>query len=1622
MMEITQRLIEHYLDLMTSSPKIQLGESLFQSAILLQLILRLHFIFPSDGWNIWKYEDYKLHVPYVMLSVLYQEISDALKILLILFNVTIFILSFFKFQFVFYYNNLLWTIFYIPQVAMLSSSSENIGISIFGILFLFFILVFNLYFNRSTKFIHSNPFVRKFTQLTIISAALDTICYIDFEFHILQLILLHIQGIVLCLDIIIFKPYKFQLNKIVFQYNFLFYALVIIHTILLFNKSEENMFYFSILIGTLAYALSFQLYDRNTDMDSSNQFTILIQCQEFYQSQDIQQYINLKYHKTNCKLQQKDQSKNEILIYYLEYNISINKKQKIDYEILELALIHFLCIHKAPLTALCRLIQYYNIPQDHSLFFQITFPSQHKQLWNSVRKVQEGINQLLKAGQYLDHRILSTKDIYEAVKIREISMPLILSTLDYKINYWKQLISLITNLKKLFQTTCLMSQKLIECKLLLQKLFNCSNIEQIEEPRTILEVLILIIYYAIIINDHEQAVKMQKVMNDILRSETLTEGKLLNGNIIENKICLLYTSIVKSQGSIIKLNAQQIAQFWGYENEMDFRDIKHINQLMPDFLASVHDQYLERFKKLGHSILFGKSRTIFLKGKSNFFIPADITIDNFFISYDDYVITAAFSKTKEKCLFMLFDHKGRILGVNNLMFKLMQSIDKTITLDHLTSGYVFQLIPKIFNLINAYRNSEDEANQDDKIILKIGNPIKQQFSKLMQSSKAKNKHQMFYAGLWTTFDTPEHFQMNQNQKSNLNLNLLDSEKPNCDLFDEVYQQKMQLYIDQNVQTTNFQIKCYLEYLILGYQKSIPLFTLEINDIISVFDQENGDTFSQNSMHNVELSDLNKSSHLMLSSIQDESFQKIKIDENDKQQQYPEISLMRGRYDQSFFDQLQESSRQILAPFSQRATFNLIKHKSMNDDSKYLEDEFKIIKLQQEIGYENQNFQLQYTKNKTVLDKLQEQQSSNNNNEQQLDQKNEIQAVNSGGSIARRSKNHHYELLKLKSRNQARPIQLSFIILLDVCIILSIIIFNILNVIFINKQRDNGNRQLLEMQAPYIFNGFYCEITSFDILYKLSKVDGIQISQNLLNSIEQRFKKFNYLQNMSEFQTVFHQIEQQENFLTSNITLHYIDQADELNSSYTFYYSKLTIYFRQLIEYYQDYDFNNFNDHFFQQSLFQVLNLENSTQLFRLLIRSLIDKFYVELDLNDEFILNLFIIQTILQFCLFILQFWFLFDLLKTHVKILNLNCRLYEKDIYVTIQKLQSVREILNDKYSINWKKADYVHIIYQPLNKEQQINTTNTKQNKTTLLSSRIQQSTFNMCSISAFLFTLLLIILIVNIGGFLFNSQKQKQLMPSYKLGAEFLHFTIQVDSIISNAIRIKSQNILLSQNSLTESISQKTLQSSQNYFKQDRYQNLTNFYYLVDSFKHSQIQIIQNLINNPNIDSKNADILNQLFFQDICQLFCPNSPDIKDNCTYLYNKGIIGIYTKILNYIVSFYNIELENKELDADFQNTLNILNSADFNQMFGRHFTNAKLAFNQFAQENLKLAFGQIEDNFNDTLIYFLITGYLTLIAIGLALTYFVKVQQNQINLIRLSLTILPVELIDQQAINILRQL
>lgn len=107
-------------------------------------------------------------------------------------------------------------------------------------------------------------------------------------------------------------------------------------------------------------------------------------------------------------------------------------------------------------------------------------------------------------------------------------------------------------------------------------------------------------------NDAITAYKYQRRLYEMMRLENPHElGKILNSSVIENKVMILFASMVLNRGSIVRFNMNSVAKFWNYENEVDFREINHVNQLMPEFVAAIHDHFLERFIDIGHSELLG---------------------------------------------------------------------------------------------------------------------------------------------------------------------------------------------------------------------------------------------------------------------------------------------------------------------------------------------------------------------------------------------------------------------------------------------------------------------------------------------------------------------------------------------------------------------------------------------------------------------------------------------------------------------------------------------------------------------------------------------------------------------------------------------------------------------------------------------------------------------------------------------------------------------------------------------------------------------------------------------------------------------------------------------------------
>ncbi|CAK89742.1 unnamed protein product (macronuclear) [Paramecium tetraurelia] len=1108
-----QELMGLYLDLMTTAPKVELTENLFRATIIFQFMFRLHYLLPEDGWGVWTYEDFKIKIPQQILSTIFHQNAIILKIILIILNGCCLVMSFMRIKLMYYYNNVTWHIFFMPQVSILIDFESDPTLSIVAIFLLLLQSFINLYFNRATKFLHNNPFIRKYTNLTLVSIAIDTLCYMNFQFYLIRLILLHFSTIVQIVDVYTFHPYKPMFNSFVFQCSMLQYSLISITTISIIQQSENNLFYSYFLFGTFSVALSQIIIEKCSKKQTFDQYFVLVQTQSLYLASNFQKTILINQHKQNCKFKHQT-NLTETIICILENSIIKNKQIKLDYEILELALINFLSLQKAALTAFCRLKQYYNAIDDHTIYFQICFPNIDKKLWKRVRDVQNRITKQIRSTQYYDERDLKTKDIYIACLMKDQFYPKILEVLNRKLEFWNKLLSDLSNYERLFEHTIKCSQVMNDFNNYLTNLFS-QDLDEIQNVKTVIELKMLEIYFCVVRNDQVQATKMQKLIIEMLRQETQQDGKLLNCSILDNKVVLLYTSIVKAQGFIIKTNSDLLAQFWGYENELDFHEIKHINQLMPNFCASVHDQYIERFQILGHSILFGKCRTIFLKDKYDLLIPASITIDNFFISYDDYVITAAFAKNKETSLYILFDSKGKILGVTQLLYKVFHSIDPTVTPEILNAGYIFQIIPNIFYLVNNHTNSEfDNLPYEERILLMIGSPIKQQFDRPINSSK----HKGYYDGLWTLYE--------------------DTKNHKTEMFLQEYQDSCKQQINHELKTINFEIICQLHYQLIGHYKTMPMFTLEILDIFKADLQSSLDYSSD---IEIKTNDAFEPDPVDLSSIQEESYKKV--NQNDLTsidpplKINPDVSYTKGRFEQQKNEQTTKSNKQFMKPQSQKAIFQVIKQKNLNEDLKSIEEEMKVIKANK--NYNQKQFIVKerqhdeehkssekITKRKNIIDQIQEKHKQDIN---------EMDAVNSVNSIASNLINYKQDLVKSVYKSNKILYSLKMIIIFDLMIIASILVFNIFPMITIHNNNLHAIEQIDAIMAPYLYNSYYCQLYVHNMIFELQKLQIVDYSQELINDIEAINKNNTLLQDLSKYYPVFLEIEKLDYFPTLNIS-------------------------------------------------------------------------------------------------------------------------------------------------------------------------------------------------------------------------------------------------------------------------------------------------------------------------------------------------------------------------------------------------------------------------------------------------------------------------------------------------------
>jgi hypothetical protein len=95
---------------------------------------------------------------------------------------------------------------------------------------------------------------------------------------------------------------------------------------------------------------------------------------------------------------------------------------------------------------------------------------------------------------------------------------------------------------------------------------------------------------------------------------------------------------------------------------------------MPRNIAFVHDHFIDDFVLNGTSKLFNVGSEVFLKTAGGCMVMARLSLANFFEVDDDYVLTASLFRIKENITNMIFDGSGKVLGVSEGFYSIVNDI------------------------------------------------------------------------------------------------------------------------------------------------------------------------------------------------------------------------------------------------------------------------------------------------------------------------------------------------------------------------------------------------------------------------------------------------------------------------------------------------------------------------------------------------------------------------------------------------------------------------------------------------------------------------------------------------------------------------------------------------------------------------------------------------------------------------------------------------------------------------------------------------------------------------------------------------------------------------------------
>ncbi|CAK67967.1 unnamed protein product (macronuclear) [Paramecium tetraurelia] len=1373
---------------------------------------RISLLFSFDQFADKPYEDYKLQflqkffnwftlqTPIHMINS--QHFSKIAMYIICVYLWLIIIIMFTKvkwkilLQNFFAFYQLLIIIPLIEHMDTRISQNEDLLIGIVTLIPLTLCYIFFFLIHRNYLLPQKNIYMRRYSYSNILMIVFDISIMITIQMvdELISSILIIFMSILLMIDSFLIQPYSYQVNmKYISATSFIFCASTI--KIFSFKISQEETFYCLILLVPMITVIFTQFFQRLVHkqiFDDQLGLAKLLAIIDLINDKKTNhfQMISILNH---MKQQHKIIIDNDNIYVKIQqtviqlFDIVIAKIKTQDSTILEQVQLYKILY----ITNTCKRVSlgyielkiFIAVTQKQSLYFTII----SKLLQEKMSKRRKYFND--------QEQRLSLIDIRKAELLYEDSINLIVNILDMKIKFWIDLEKGYQRIEEFALSAYNLSEKIWQLR---DFFFVQFSIEPLKlQSRlvhfNILELKLLAILYSAILNDYHATLDIEQKVEEIVQNEKNSQNEYINNiTLINDDLVMMAVSFVKQKNQILNKNRGQIAKFFGYENEKDFLNIISIEQLMPPYIQQSHDTLLRKYLKKGYSSFFVQSKEVYIKMKTNFIQAVNMNLLHMYEQDSDYIITGALQKVKQMYDFIIFDRKGKILGISEQIFKIFGSGFSIEQL--LNRGYIYFWIPNVFEIIQ-----EEKGQLLENTEIQSRSMLKQQFLfSINNFNQLCQDHELSRTNSTVKNQQSQKFYTELNETEQMisvgNVNSIHFLKDqNVSLINEFLTKYNQSrYVDQD---NLYSMKYSISFNVIGGDL-LPQFVIQINEIEKVNPKKQGQTFSVSLFSTIKKSTINDrvtESCFVLEHEMNDNNLNIQIN--------PPIINKMSRFQDS---KLEDSSNKYPIYNQSNEQFKLISPRG-NKEILIGIDDYEDEEDDQKFQDAPKSSSQQHNNQPDVIQAIQQY--------KELDQEfkeNAKQSQSSGTSD--RTQMSVFNILKNLQYSQRYQTTLIKVFINTLFLFIILLFLIVLQLVISRSNTNNLQYQIPLVGLPDEFSRIYNTFTvlgQMDIEIKILnmshgvyydhriEVDSTILRENLLTLIVEIEKEFSKLEQQGKLNQAQVKIVTEYSFDSYNIS---ILQFNQMVNEYTEALDQL-------------FDYDNQQDVVNEQIrlMFFKANLNNLLDFVSNLINNIVNEFFTNIENYELLYLIFLFIELLIIIVAILMQFNLWVDPYVYKQKILLMIQRVQEKEIDLLLLKYKTFKEILLNDIN-KWKQVNYFKEFFtcrisqlrkiQNLKQQHEINKKQQKLQQRAKINTRIQETQYSVIHIYFMLLFLWLVMTSFVLSSYLYQYINITNSYPELNLCMQFVRFKQEFDATMIISQLMKNAP-LLNQNQIESGI---------------------------------------------------------------------------------------------------------------------------------------------------------------------------------------------------------------------------